>query len=300
MGETAEVKPAVVGAGGEGLTVIVNPSAGPALSANPADALREGLPAARIVELDDPSHLPEALRRAVSDGARALGVSGGDGTVNCAAEVALDRGLPLLVVPGGTLNHLAKALGIESVEEAIAAVGSGRLTAIDAGRIDGRLFLNTASIGAYVQLVDRREALEGRIGKWPAFLVSLVWVLARSTPVEVEVDGLCRRVWLVFFGNCQYDPPGIAPRTRKSMTDGQIDIRLLEARRGWGKARLLRAAISGRIPRLRAYEERRAEKVTIRFPGEDGRVSVDGETLDATRAFTVEKLPASLEVFVPA
>lgn len=298
MGETAAVSTAELGPRGDGLTIIVNPSAGPALAANPADLLREALPASRIVELDDPSDLPEALEKAVADGARALGVSGGDGSVNCAAEVAMDKGLPLLVVPGGTLNHLAKAIGIESVDDAIEAVRSGGRRRIDGSRIDGRLFLNTASIGGYVKLVDRRERLEGRIGKWPAFVVSLVWVLTRSKPVEVELDGLCRQVWLVFFGNCRYDPKGVTPRTRSDMADGMIDVRLLEARRSWGRLRLLRAAVTGRIPRLAAYEERLASGAKVRFPGENGRVAVDGETLDASRAFDVEKLPEALEVIV--
>jgi diacylglycerol kinase family enzyme len=287
-----------LGPGGEGLTVVVNPASGPALLPGPQSELREGLPAARIVELEDPGDLPDALRRAVDDGAVALGVAGGDGSVNCGAEVAMSGGLPLLVVPGGTLNHLAKAIGLDSVAKSVEAASSGRTERIDVARIDDRLFLNTASIGAYVELVDRREMLEHRIGKWPAFTVALVWVLAGSEPVEVEIDGISRRVWLVFFGNNPYDPRGIAPRTRQSMTQGLLDVRMLEARRGWGKVKLLRAALTGRIPKMRAYNERTAESVSLRFLGEEARLSVDGETYDASRAFDVLTQPKALEVFV--
>ncbi|MGI8792218.1 MAG: diacylglycerol/lipid kinase family protein, partial [Acidimicrobiales bacterium] len=94
--------------------MVVNPSAGPALKSTPTQTLREGLPDAEIIELEDPADLTQALERAVSAGARALGVSGGDGSVNAAATIAIREGLPLLVVPGGTLNHLAKALGLDS------------------------------------------------------------------------------------------------------------------------------------------------------------------------------------------
>ncbi|WP_433180566.1 phosphatase PAP2 family protein [Actinoallomurus sp. CA-150999] len=48
--------------------------------------------------------------------------------------VALDHDLPLLVVPGGTLNHFARALGIHTVADAVAAYRSGRVARVDVGR----------------------------------------------------------------------------------------------------------------------------------------------------------------------
>jgi len=280
------------------LTVVVNPSAGPALKSAPTEVLREGLPKADIVELEDPGDLTEALEKAVSAGARALGVSGGDGSVNAAATVAIREGLPLLVVPGGTLNHLAKALGLDSADDSVEAVRAGGITSVDVGRAEDRLFLNTASIGAYVRLVDRREDLEGRIGKWPAFVVAFFSVLFRSDAVEVEIDGELKKVWLIFFGNCQYTPGGVAPRERTDLADGLIDVRMLEARRGWSKFRLIRAALTGRMTRVHSYKERTTDHVKIRFAGGEARFSVDGETYDASRAFDVTKTPKALEVIV--
>jgi len=288
-----------VGRDGEGLTVVVNPSAGPALKSAPTDVLREGLPKAEIVELDDPADLTEALEKAVSAGARALGVSGGDGSVNAAAGIAIREGLPLLVVPGGTLNHLAKALGLNSAGDSVDAVKSSGIKSIDVGLADSRLFLNTASIGAYVRLVDRREDLESRIGKWPAFVVAFFSVLFRSDAVDVEIDGERKKVWLIFFGNCQYTPQGVAPRERTDLADGLIDVRLLEARRGWSKFRLIRAALTGRMTRIKSYEERTTERVKIRLMAEEPRFSIDGETHDASKAFDVTKTPKALEVIVP-
>lgn len=293
------MQPAGPSGNGAGLTIVVNPSAGPALKSSPTDLLREQLPEAELVELGENSDLVEELEKAVAAGVRALGVSGGDGSVNAAASIAIREGLPLLVVPGGTLNHLAKALGIETTEDSIRAVKSGQTRRIDVCRTDDRLFLNTASIGAYVRLVDRRESLEGRIGKWPAFVVAFFWVLFRSESIEVEIDGECRKIWLIFFGNCRYQPDGIAPRERADMADGLIDVRLLQARRGWSKLRLIRAALTGRMTGLSSYEEWTTDKVKVRFMGDEARFANDGETRDASRAFDVVKSPKALEVFVP-
>ena len=62
--------------------------------------------------------------------------------------------------PGGTLNHFAREIGLATMDDAVAAVESGSAVGIDVGMIAGRPFLNTASFGSYVDLVDARERLE--------------------------------------------------------------------------------------------------------------------------------------------
>lgn len=47
------------------------------------------------------------LLRDAAAGARILGVAGGDGTINVAAGIAMERGRPLLIIPAGTFNHFA-------------------------------------------------------------------------------------------------------------------------------------------------------------------------------------------------
>lgn len=285
---------------GRGLTIVVNPSAGPALGASPAEALREELPAAHVIELEEASELVPELERAASAGAQALGVAGGDGSVNAASEVAMSRGLPLLVVPGGTLNHLARDIGVSTVEESIRAFKGGCTTEIDVAFIDSQPFLNTASFGSYVDLVDRRERLEGRIGKWPAFVLAFFSLLFRSAPVKVRVDGVEREVWVAFFGNCRYAPPGIAPRIRPALDDGLLDVRILDARHGWARLRLMTAGIFGRAHRARGFEQKTASRIEVNSPDGPLRLARDGETFDGGRTFEVSKASKVLRVYTPA
>lgn len=289
-----------LGADGSGLTVVVNPSAGSALGRPATEVLREELPAAVIVELGGDSDLDEELRKAISEGATALGVAGGDGSVNSAAAVALAHDLPLLIVPTGTLNHLARDLRIDSVDDAIAAARQGTTKRIDVGVIDGRPFLNTASIGSYVELVDRRERFEGRIGKWPAFVVAFVALLFHAKPEDVEIDGRKHQLWVAFFGNCRYTPKGIAPRARNRLDDGLLDVRILEARHGWARLRLLAAGIIGRTGRARGFEQLTVAELRVKACGDALRLALDGETFDGSRAFGVAKSPNALRVFVPS
>ncbi|MDP9420862.1 MAG: hypothetical protein M3P53_12085, partial [Actinomycetota bacterium] len=195
---------------GQGLCVVINDRAGPPLAGSPAEELRSALPEAQIIVVDDATDFGTALERATAS-SLALGVAGGDGSINAGAEAAAAAGKPLVVVPAGTLNHFARDLGLISVADAVTAVHHGQAVAIDIATIDGRAFLNTASFGSYVDLVDARQRLESTIGKWPAMLVALARVLRSSELVDVELDGVRRRVWMVFIGNCRYEPDGFCP-----------------------------------------------------------------------------------------
>jgi undecaprenyl-diphosphatase len=279
---------------GAGVVIAVNDGAGNALRGDVTETLRSELPAARLVDPGD-GQLDSALRDAL-DGARVVGVAGGDGSANAGAAVAVDAGLPLMVVPAGTLNHLARDLGLDTPADSIESLRAGHFARMDVGRIAGKPFLNTASIGSYVDLVEARERLEGRIGKWPALLVALVRVLRRAQPVALEIDGRERSVWLVFFGNCTYHPSGFAPSWRERLDDGVIDVRVLDAQAPWSRTRLVLAVLTGRLARCRLYEQRHAQRVELRSLDGPSRLARDGEIFDGPESFTVEKDAASLLV----
>lgn len=282
---------------GGGLVVVVNPSAGS--SGRAAEELRSELPEAEVVEVEEGDDLTEALEKAAARG-RAIGVAGGDGSINTAASIAADTGKPLFVVPGGTLNHFAFALGLESIADAARAVRDGRAVSVDRAVIDGHTFVNTASIGNYVDLVDAREKLEDRIGKWPAVVVALVKVLRHSRPIHLELDGERRRVWMIFIGNCRYQPSGFAPSWRERMDDGQLDIRIVDGTRPWSRARLLFSVMTGRLARCGAYEQRFVRSMTVKSFDGGLRLARDGETFDGPEEFTIAKADEPLLVYVPA
>lgn len=300
--EPAEVRTALARADvepspqGGGVVIVVNPSAGSSEEA--AEELRAELPEAEVVELGEDDDLLDALRSASERGC-VLGVAGGDGSVNAAAGLAADNGKPLMVVPGGTLNHFAYALGLDTVAVAAAAVRDGRAAAVDRGLIDGHTFVNTASIGSYVELVDAREKLQARIGKWPAVFVALGGVLRRSEPVELELDGERRKVWMIFIGNCRYYPAGFAPSWREHLDDGELDIRIVDGTQPWSRARLLLSVLTGRLARCGAYEQRFAKEVHVKSLAGPIRLGRDGETFDGSAEFTISKADEPLRVYVP-
>lgn len=283
---------------GEGVAFVVNPSAGSALSSSAEPELREALPKAEVFVTESADDVEGALEKASH--ARAIGMAGGDGSVNMAAKVAIEHGLPLLVVPAGTLNHLARDLGIKSVKDAIEAVRNGRAAAVDVSSIDGRFFLNTASFGSYVEMVDAREKLEGKIGKWPAMIVALTNVLRTGTPVHVEIDGRKRNIWMIFIGNCKYHPSGFGPSWRERLDDGLLDVRTVDANEPWARTRLVFAVLSGTLGKCGVYEHALVRELKVRsVDGKPLRLARDGETFEGSPEFTVTKLDKPLPIYVP-
>jgi diacylglycerol kinase family enzyme len=283
---------------GSGVTLVVNKSAGSPFDDDAAELLATQLPEARILEIDEGPDLPAALQRAAAD-ARVLGVAGGDGSINAAAAAAHRAGTPLLVIPAGTLNHLARDLGLSSAEDAVTGVREGHAVAVDLGTIDGHPFLNTASVGGYTELVDARERLEGRIGKWPALLVALAGVLRKGQPVRIEMDGRPRAVWMIFVGNGRYAPAGFAPTGRERLDDGSLDVRLVDGSQPWARLRLLLAVVTGRLGRCRAYEAFTTRELRLRPLDGPIRLARDGETFDGSGAFTIAKEERPLSIYVP-
>ena len=112
----------------QAIPAFVNPAAGSAPEA--IERLRADDRFA-IHEVDGEG-LPAAVRAAVEARTRRILVSGGDGTIASAANALLGSQCELAVLPGGTLNHFARDLGLprDDLEQCIeiAATGVARPT----------------------------------------------------------------------------------------------------------------------------------------------------------------------------
>ncbi len=275
---------------------MVNPTAGPAWTGSPTKALQAALPEATIRELGPDDDLAELL---CDTEALAIGAAGGDGTLAAVAEIAADRDLPFVAVPAGTLNHLARDLGLQSVDDAIAAVRAGTVAHMDLAMAGERCFVNTLSLGGYAHLVDARERLEGHIGKWPALLVALVRELPRMEPLCLELDGHGEKVWLAWIGNCQYEPRGFGPSWREQLDDGLLDVRVIHATRRFARGRFLVDVLTGRLASCPVYEERTVESLRVRSLDGPLRLALDGETVDGPLDLEVTKRRRVLRVAIP-
>ncbi|MFI6490235.1 bifunctional phosphatase PAP2/diacylglycerol kinase family protein [Streptomyces sp. NPDC050564] len=296
---------------GEGLVVFVNSRAGTGAPVGPlpaAERLRALLPGAELIERGPGDDFTVLLAEAADRAARAggaLGVCGGDGSVNAAARAAAERGLALAVFPGGTLNHFAQDVGVPDFEDTAVAVARGEAVAVDfgvarSGAGQDVRFLNTFSIGLYPELVRLREHLEERWGKWPAAAVALIRVLRTATPIELSVNGRPRRLWLLFAGNGRYVPEGFAPAFRPRLDDGLLDVRLVDGDRRLARTRVIASALVGGLRRSRVYSAEQVPWVQLEGLAGADSLAYDGEVAPGSSELRLEKTRRAIVVYRPA
>jgi len=209
--------------------------------------------------------------------------------VATAAAVALEHGLPLAVIPAGTLNHFARDVGLETPQDAVDAVVAGEAVQVDVAEVNGTPFLNTSSIGAYPEMVRRRDAMSHRLGKWLALTVAAAQVLRTGTPVDLVVNGRPLKVWIIFIGNCRYTPRGLSPAWRPRLEDGLLDVQYLRADLRFGRTRAVLATLLGVSEHSRSYGHFEAEEVRVLSRSGPQRVAYDGEMGEKSAEFRFVK-----------
>src|SRR5579862_3672258 len=114
-------------------------------------------------------------KSAVSDGVDLVLACGGDGTVTACAEGVTGSRVPLAIIPMGTGNLLARNVGLPmGLDEALAVALEGAQQPIDAGRVNGTLFVVMAGLGLDARMLsDTSDQLKKRLG-WFAYAISAV------------------------------------------------------------------------------------------------------------------------------
>lgn len=172
------------------IPVFLNPAAGS------ADELRKviGEFGSLVLRTTVADEMTEAARDAIAAGATRVVAAGGDGTISAVAAAVAGTACDLAVIPAGTRNHFARDHGIPlDLSDACALASSGtRVTPVDVATINGRLFLNTSSVGVYANFVKVRNRLEPFVGYWAGSMLAAVRTLVRVRPFDVllETDGM--------------------------------------------------------------------------------------------------------------
>ena len=144
--------------------LIVNPKA-TATTARTRDVLTRALASdlkLDVVHTERRGHAADLARQAVADDLDVVVTLGGDGTVNEAVNGMAGSRLSLAVVPGGSTNVFARALGlspspVEATSEILDALRADRRRVINLGRADDRYFTFCAGLGIDAEVVHEVE-----------------------------------------------------------------------------------------------------------------------------------------------
>lgn len=244
---------------------------------------------------------------AIAQVASALGgrdvivVGGGDGTLGGAAA-ALAGKAALGILPLGTRNHLARDLGIPAdLAAAAKVIAAGHRRRIDLGRVNGRAFVNNASIGAYPQLVDERD--ERRGPKWLATIPAAWAVLRRMRHHRLRLDlgkgGRPIATPLLFVGNNRYALEAGRLGERAALDDGLLSVVAVAAQRRRELPGFVWRTLRGRGDARDFAAVGETSELTVAGHGRAIAIALDGEVarLALPLRFTLEA--RALEVLAP-
>jgi len=259
------------------------------------------------VEFVTGDSLEEVAKAALAQRPAMIVAAGGDGTISAVARAAVGTGIPLGILPLGTLNHFARDLGIPaSLPEAVDVLADGEWADVDVGEVNGHVFVNNSSIGLYPRLVRHRERIQHRLGrgKWRALLRAVLIVLRRYPLVHVVVQAgerrLVRRTPLVFVGNNAYAMHGLEIGHRERLTDGKLCLYI--PRRG-GRLALFGIALRalfGRVDAAEDFDLAEAPELRIVTPRRRVRTALDGEVMTLRSPLEYRVRPGALRVVVPS
>ena len=297
------------------VTLLVNPAARGGAHTGSATRAAERLRAhdvrTTIISGGSATESSELLRTAVSSGTDAVVVAGGDGTVHLAIQELAGTGVPLGIIPAGTGNDMASALGLRGLdaEAAADAIISGRTRLIDLGRVTrvdgGTAYFGTVLASGFDSRVnDRANAM-----RWPRggsrynIAILIEFLTLRGIPYEIDMtlaDGTSERIVgdLVMgtVGNGRSYGGGIPICPDADPADGLLDVTLV---RPAGRVRLLRLlprVYRGTHTTVPEVSTHRVSSVRLSSPGVTAYA--DGDPIGQL-PLRIDVAPAALRVFTP-
>jgi diacylglycerol kinase (ATP) len=290
------------------VAIIINPTAGGNGRAGDRDrhvelAHHVALASGRRADVFFTEHSGHARELAAAARARGAGLVvawGGDGTINEVASALAFGEVPLAVVPGGSGNGLARALGIASdPAEALRAAFHAEPQAIDVGEIDGRLFVNVAGVGFDAHVASHFNAPENAMRGFAGYAFQTVRGLIEYEASVYEVATphsrvMVRALFIVLANGAEFgNGVRIAPLAR--VDDGSLDLVVVEERSRVGTVWEMRRLLSGGLDRAPTWSSRRVQRVTIES-AQPMMFHVDGESVQGGTRLEARIHPAALKV----
>ena len=219
------------------------------------------------------------------------------------ANTGLANTVPLAIVPLGTANLAARALGLpRRLDEVLAVAFRGRERRIDLAEADGMPYAAMAGIGLDAAVVGATpRLLKERFGWLGYAAAGAARLPGRRHEFTVRLDGgppLTRRARSVAVGNAGLLPGGFALLPGARLDDGVLDVGILAPAGplGWGRVAYRIITGSGHDDgRLARFQARRVEiQAAADLPRE-----VDGEVIAPGRTLIIKVRPAALLVRAP-
>jgi diacylglycerol kinase family enzyme len=255
------------------------------------------------IELGPNDDLVQVAEEAVVGGADVIGMAGGDGSQALVAAVAARNRIPHVVVPAGTRNHFALDLGLDrdDVVGALDAYVDGVDRQVDLATVNGRVFVNNASLGIYAKIVQSSEYRNAKMQTAMNMLPNLIG--SNATPLDLRFRGPDGAEYptanVIMISNNPYELHRFAGHgTRERLDLGVLGIAIATIRDAEEAARFVALEAVGQVQHFPGWLEWTTTTFEITSSG-DVDVGVDGEALRLEPPIVFKIFPGALQVRIP-
>jgi diacylglycerol kinase family enzyme len=255
------------------------------------------------VLLEPGDDLLQLAEDAVGRGADVIGMAGGDGSQALVASVAARHDIPYVCVPAGTRNHFALDLGLDrsDVTGALDAFADGIERRIDLATVNGRTFVNNASLGLYAKVVQSPEYRDAKLRTAATMLPDLIG--PDSAPLDLRFTGPddteTTRAQLILVSNDPYQLVQLGGRgTRERIDTGVLGVVAVAIADAAAASRFAALEATGQLRRFPGWLEWSAPRFEV-SADRPVEVGVDGEALMMDSPVVFQSRPGALRVRLP-
>lgn len=266
-----------------------------------------GLPLAGL-HFPEPEQLEETLLR-LQAAPESIILGGGDGTIAGAVTHFLDKSEAMGIIPMGTMNLLARDVGMPvELDEVLAAyAGNTRTVRIDVGLVNGKPFLCCAALGVMPEAAEFREENRGSpdLILIPQLAMFVFQHMERQRRLRVALDGKMRaiRTSALIISNNPFtdeDATGEADALRKdTLQGGKLGVYTVVPRSFAERIRLLLRLKIGGWKKENSIVERLARHIRVYTRLKEEKITLDGEIFTLSTPLEFRVKPRALQLIIP-
>jgi YegS/Rv2252/BmrU family lipid kinase len=282
------------------LLFLINPIAGGKSKTRIPGLIREHLDASkfdyRYRFTEYVGHARELAKEAIEDGVDVVVAVGGDGTINEVASSLVGSPVYMGIVPMGSGNGLATALGISlHPAKAIQQLNTSSAHLVDSASINGHPIFNVSGMGfdAEISALFAKETNRGLWGYVKNTLSAIIKYQPQEYTLELNGETIQRTAFMISLANSTQFGNNAHISPEASITDGLLDICVVKPFPLY-KFPLLAYRLFSRTAHKSSFIEIYKSKETTITRSKEGPVHLDGEPIVLGTKLHIVLHPASL------
>lgn len=228
-------------------------------------------------------------------------VGGGDGSVNFILPSLIKEKFPLLVIPLGTANNLARSMELPyEFDKSLDLLEQNNTVEIDLGIVNDIPFVNVVGLGLSTEINRKTPStLKKFLGVF-AFIATGIRLLFSMNPFRVEIstdkgETIHAKSWQISVCNGKHYGAGMVIKHDATLDDEKLHLLSTEGKYWWKNLSLIPSVITGRYKREQEITLLAAKEITLKTKRKL-KIDVDGDIKTETPA-NLKVLPKSLRLF---